>query len=99
MEERCSMELILTHQTKTEIGVICDGHLSHIFDLQPLLLENKKDLMVNAVVYGKKLYEALFPVGTQAQQALVALLDNPPGYLLMVAIDSDLEGIPWEYAY
>src|SRR6266700_3356458 len=101
MEGRRCMELGLTHQTKTQINVSCDGQSqpSHSFDLQKLVLKNDKELIDNPVSYGKKLYEALFPPDTQAQLALTALLDTAPGYLLLVTTDDDLDALPWEYTY
>src|SRR5437764_5409268 len=99
MEERRCMELVLTHQTKTQIGVSCDDQLSHTFDRRTLILKDENDLLDSPVSYGKKLYEALFPPDTLAQHALASILDAPPGYLLLVATDSDLDVIPWEYVY
>src|SRR5215472_5605925 len=72
MEERRRMELVLAHQTKTQISVSCDGQPSHVFDLPTLILEDENDLIDDPVGYGKKLYGALFPLDTRAQRALAA---------------------------
>jgi predicted ATPase len=99
LEEAYTMELILAHQTETQISVTCDGHLSHTFDLQPLLLKDEKLLIDNPVPYGQKLYEALFPPDTSAQHALALMLETTSGHILLVTTDSDLDAIPWEYTY
>src|SRR5450755_3841055 len=93
------MELALEHQIGTQISVACDGQHSHTFDQRTLILKDEREVIDNSVDYGKKLYEALFPPRTLAQRALATILDAPPGYLLLITTDRDLDAIPWEYVY
>src|SRR6266487_2752773 len=99
MEGNFSMELTLMRQVGTRINAICDGQLSHSFDLRLLLLKTGEEIFANPVAYGKQLYEALFPPHTPAHYALATLLGAMPGGLLLVTGDDDLDAIPWEYAY
>jgi hypothetical protein len=62
LEEAYTMELIVAHQTKTQISVICDGSLSHSFDLRPLLLKYEKILIDNPVLYHSKTLQGVVPV-------------------------------------
>jgi CHAT domain len=72
---------------------------SHRVDLQPLLFQNEEEktrsILHDPVAYGKKLYAALFPPNSIAQQALATM----PERLLIVASDPLLDAIPWEYVY
>lgn len=81
------MELILTLQGETEVSVT--------FDPRPLLLKDEQDLQKNPVVYGEKLYNALFPQNTLAQCTLA----TSPERILLVTTSENLDAIPWEYAY
>ncbi len=89
------MELILTLQSETEVSVACDSQPSHTFDLRPLLLKDEQDLQKNPVVYGEKLYNALFPQNTLAQRVLAISSER----ILLVTTSENLDAIPWEYAY
>src|SRR5436309_555114 len=89
------MELLLDHQTQTQIRVTCDGQASHTFDLSPLILSNDEGPPDDVVAYGEALYLALFPLETPARLAL----DNKPERILLVATQSDLDAITWEYLY
>ncbi|GHO49414.1 CHAT domain-containing tetratricopeptide repeat protein [Ktedonospora formicarum] len=92
------MELLLHLQSETEVAVICDGQHSHTFDPQPLHFEEDEESMPlhdDVMAYGKKLYEALFAPGSLARRALA----SRPERLLLVATATELDSIPWEYAY
>jgi tetratricopeptide (TPR) repeat protein len=89
------VELVLALHEKMHIRVTCDDHSSHVADLHPLLFQNEQDIVNDPVAYGKKLYAALFPSNTLAQQALAEI----PERLLLVASDPQLDAIPWEYVY
>jgi tetratricopeptide (TPR) repeat protein len=92
------MELILTHQTETDINVTCDGQYSHGFDLKTLISSKEKELsqpLDDPMAYGEAVYLALFPPGTLARH----VLETMPERILLVTIDNDLDAIPWEYVY
>src|SRR5437879_2254766 len=92
------MELTLSHQTETEITVTCDGQPSHTFDVRTLSLKSEKERphpLDDPVRYGEAAYRALFPPGTHARHAL----ETMPDRILLVSPDTDLDAIPWEYAY
>jgi tetratricopeptide (TPR) repeat protein len=92
------VELILALQKESQIRVTCDDHYSHTTDLHPLLFQNEQDARIifdDPAAYGKKLYAALFPSNTIAQQALADM----PERLLLVAPEPQLDAIPWEYVY
>jgi hypothetical protein len=88
-----------SHFMKRRMRVTCDDHASHSVDLQPLLFQNEEEktrsILHDPVAYGKKLYAALFPPNSIAQQALATM----PERLLIVASDPLLDAIPWEYVY
>lgn len=92
------MELILLSQSEHEVAVTCDGQHSHTFDPQPLQFaenEEKMPLQDDIVAYGKNVYEALFAPGSLARKALA----GQPDRLLLVPTTTELDAIPWEYAY
>ncbi len=92
------MELVLALQQEMQVRMTCDDHFSHTFDLRPLLFHNEQEARIivdDPAAYGRKIYTALFPPGTAAQQALAAL----PERLLLVTPETLLDAIPWEYAY
>lgn len=93
------MELILSRPDRTtwQVDVACDGQHSHTFDVSTLLPGEAKGLphaLVDPVSYGKALYGALFPSESPARLAL----DAHPARLLLVALDEELDALPWEYA-
>ena len=92
------MELILAHQDETQISVTCDGQSSHTFDIRPLRLPAGREyerLMADPVGYGRELYAALFPPGSPAHQTL----EESPERIVLVAVDEDVDALPWEYLY
>lgn len=92
------MELVLTRQSETQISVTCDNQPSHSFDLQTLLLQNKKDeeeLLNDPKTYGRKLFAALFPKETPAYRTLI----GAPDRILLVTTNNDVDAVPWEYTY
>src|SRR5213082_1911008 len=92
-EEQGNMELILAHQTGTQINVNCDGQYSHTFDLQPLILPTGQEaarLLESPNRYGHALYQALFPTETIAHHALA----NSPERILLIITDDNLDAIP-----
>jgi CHAT domain/NACHT domain len=92
------VELVHALQEKSRIRVTCDDHYSHSADLHPLLFQNEQEARIivdDPATYGKKLYTALFPPNSIAQQALAHL----PERLLIVASEPVLDAIPWEYVY
>jgi len=101
-EEGFTIELTLSRQAGTNISVICNGQLSHIFALDMLIPNDDTELLsppANPVAYGKILYQALFPLGTPAQLTLRSTLSMTPARLLLVTTDDDLDAVPWEYIY
>ena len=92
------MELVLALHEETHLSVTCNNIFSHTADLQPLLFQNEEEARImldDPVAYGKKIYHALFPPDTPAQQALAAI----PERLLLVASEPLLDAIAWEYTY
>jgi tetratricopeptide (TPR) repeat protein len=93
------VELVLALHEKTHLRVTYDDRESHLADLHPLLLQNEQAINhaidADPIAYGKKLYAALFPPNSIAQQALAEM----PERLLLVAPDPQLDAIPWEYVY
>jgi tetratricopeptide (TPR) repeat protein len=94
------MELVLTYHSETDVDVMCDGALSHRFELAMVFpIQSSPDMppapLADPVGYGKKVYVALFGVDTAASKALEAL----PERLVIVAADPALHSVPWEYAY
>src|SRR5262245_62083171 len=92
------MELTLTRHAHTQVEVFCDHCLSHTFELLPLLLPKQRVgalLIEDPLGYGRKLYEALFPLRTLARHAL----DRIPSRIVLVTLDDDLDALPWEYTY
>ncbi len=93
------MELSLTAQTDNQIAVTCDDRPSHSFDLSsvvpdPAIPERPPHPLADPVGYGQAIYQALFPSGSPANQALAA----KPTRLLLVT-DTTTDAAPWEYAY
>src|SRR5216110_662559 len=98
MEELNDMELNLAHEIGAQVSVTCNGQHSHTFDLQSLILSKnmeKERILNDPISYGQALYTVLFASGTLAQQALGAT----PRRIVLVAMDEDLDAIPWEYVY
>jgi len=92
------MELILTRQFGSRIAVICNGDLSHTFDLSMLPLTGTDHLPQfrnNPVAYGQAIYHALFLPETLAQRTLESTFER----ILLVTTDNDLDAVAWEYAY
>jgi hypothetical protein len=92
------VELVLTLQEGSQIHVTCNDHSSHTAELYPLLFQSEQEAKIiveDPVCYGKKLYSALFPPNSIAQQALSTM----PERLLIVAPEPLLDAIPWEYVY
>ena len=92
------MELTLVPETATRIRVFCNARYSHTFDLDPLLLKSEEDneeLLEHPEVYGKRLYQALFPSESRAWRSLPAR----PTRILLVPESETLDAIPWEYVY
>ena len=91
------MELTLTRQTGTQVLVTCDNQSSHTFDLLALVPGNNglPYPLDDPIIYGKAIYQALFPQETAAWIALNAR----PERILFVSTDNDIDTIPWEYAY
>src|SRR5579883_971350 len=93
-----SMELTLTRQADTaSVVVSCNGQPSHSFDLRALNPGHNglPQPLADPMTYGKAIFQALFPDGTAARQALDAM----PERILIVALDDELDAVPWEYAY
>ena len=96
--DRHFVELTLTHHTATLISVVCDGRLSHMFDVSiipaPTHASEPPEL-TDPQAYGRAVYQALFPPGTLARSTL----DGQPEWLLLVLTAHDLDAVGWEYAY
>src|SRR5260221_583144 len=92
------MELTLLRQVGTQISVVCDGQLSHTFDLRAIVPDDEKRLVnppTDPVAYGTSLFRVLFPAETSARTAL----DGSPDRILLVTTDNELDAVPWEYTY
>ncbi len=92
------MEIILTRQFGSRIAVICDGQLSHTFDLStlpPTGTDHRSQFLNDPVTYGQAIYRALFQAETAAQHTLDSTLER----ILLVTTDIDLDAIAWEYAF
>src|SRR5579859_3860408 len=89
------MELIITHDTPTEIRVVCDQQDSHTFLLWTIPHPDEQLPFHDPIAYGRKLYKVLFPSDTAARYALA----RSPERILLVAEQADLDAIPWEYLY
>src|SRR2546425_552251 len=94
------MELLLAYQAGAQVSVSCDGRPSHTFDLETLT-PNKSlpQSLDDPQTYGKAIYQALFPHGTPASQALNEELQKISPRILLVTANDDLDAVPWEYAY
>ena len=93
-----SMELTLTRQADgPTVDVACNGQPSHPFDLSALIPGHNglPQPLADPIAYGKAIFQALFPDGTAARQAL----DAAPERILLVALHDELDAVPWEYAY
>jgi tetratricopeptide (TPR) repeat protein len=91
------MELTLERQAGSRVLVTCDKQPSHTFD-SLTLIPGEKGLphpLKDPVAYGQALYTALFPQETLARRALA----HAPDRILLVTTDTDLDAVPWEYAY
>ncbi len=91
------MELTLTRRDGTQVTVTYDGQFSHKFDLLTLFPGEKgpPQPLDDPVVYGKAVYQALFPQETVARRELDAM----PERILLVTTDDSCDTILWEYAY
>lgn len=95
------MELVLTRPTNQTYGVtvICNGQFSHFFNFRLILLSEHQSQppspLSDPTIYGKALYSALFPYKSLALHCL----EGKPERLLLVAMDHELDAIPWEYIY
>ena len=100
VQKEAIMELVLTHHSETEVAVACDGTQSHRFELAKVFpIQATPDAtpapLEDPVGYGKLVYAALFGADTAASKALAGL----PERVVLVAVDPDLQSVPWEYAY
>jgi pentatricopeptide repeat protein len=89
------VELTLTHQTRTRVNVHCDGRFSHAFQLPTLQSYDATASLNHPIVYGIKLYNALFPPASLAQRTIATVTDR----LALVTSEDDIDAIPWEYTY
>jgi tetratricopeptide (TPR) repeat protein len=89
------MELILIHDTPGEILVICDQQRSHTFLLWQIASPDEELPFHDPIAYGRTLHKALFPPNTGARHALAQYPDR----IMLVAEETDLDAIPWEYLY
>lgn len=91
------MELTLTRQTGTQVLVTCDDQSSHTFDLLALVPGNNglPYPLDDPIMYGKAIYQALFPQETAAW----IVLNAKPDRILFVCTDDTIDATPWEYAY
>ena len=99
------LELTLSLKNQAEIEYKLDGtETSHTSKANPLLFKSQQafDAFVrDPRPHGEKLYQALFPEGSPAEEALQALDKAPADERLLVLIPTDpiLDSIPWEYAW
>ncbi len=85
---------------RAKSATLCDGQPSHAFDLLSLFPDDhdpaRPPQPLNApVAYGRAVYAALFPPGTPAVQALARETER----IVLVATDTLVQAVPWEYAY
>ncbi len=96
------MKLDLAFNSAGLVAVTCNAAntISHTFSLQALS-PNEKDPkappqpLEDPVSYGKAVFTALFPPGSDA----AAALDGEQERVLIVAHDSVLDSIPWEFTH
>ena len=90
------MDLTLElEQAPTLFRVLCDGQMSHTFDLLTLVLpesEAVEGMVQEPEIYGKRLSTALFPSDTLARRTL----ERGPTHLLLVAEHAAVAAVPWE---
>lgn len=96
------MELTLTRTSDFQVTVTCDGAPSHTFDLRALTPDaaipgGPPPPLQDPVTYGKSAFQALFPVGSLAAQALAVL--PLPGHILLVTTDDAVQAVPWELTH
>lgn len=94
------MELTLIHEDNNDIAVLCNGQLSHMFDMQmlpppPGAATSSLSPLEDPVAYGSALYEALCAPETLAQQTSAA---KPERFVLTIE-HAPLQALPWEYMY
>ena len=96
------LELTLKHKRNSQAQILLDGKESHKFDLDDLRLSEEETIAFanDPTEYGQKLYNALFQKNSSAEKALRALPKNDVGQrrIILVAEDSVLDSVPWEYA-
>ena len=99
------MEISLAMQSGTTVSVTCDGQTSHTFDLLNLTPDKKitsrpPQPLAKPAEYGRAVYDALFPAKSVASRMLASELKQPAGKqrLLLVASNTSLEAVAWEYA-
>jgi len=95
---RNEMEIILRQQVGLQVLVTCNGQFSHTFDHFPLIPHVENGLLQppdDPIAYGRAIYDALFPEGTLTRRGLEQRSER----ILLVATESDLDAIPWEYVY
>ena len=90
------MDLTLElEQAPTLFRVLCDGQVSHTFDLLTLVFpesEAVEGIVREPEAYGKRLSTALFPSDTLARR----ILERGPTHLLLVARHAAVAAVPWE---
>jgi tetratricopeptide (TPR) repeat protein len=92
---KMEIELTLTQQSPTVVGVTCNGEHSHTFENSAVPEMSEAAILKDPVAYGKVLYQALFPQGTIARRTL----EEMPERLLLVAETDALDAIIWEYLH
>jgi len=81
-----------------QVAVTCNDQPSHTFDLSALIPDKTNGLphpIGDPVVYGTRLYEALFPAQSLAHRVLA----TQPERILLVPVGDALDAIAWEYLH
>ena len=95
------MELSLERQDNSLVRVACDADVSHEFDPASFLPRSDashyyfSEVSDNPLEWGTAIFGALFPANSLAKE----MLELRPDRILLVITDSDLQAVPWEYAY
>lgn len=101
--EPTGLELILERRSDSRFAVIANGAFSHAFDLTEVALTPARfeALVQDPRPYGRRLFAALFPPRSPAQEALAHLrrASGADGALLLVSQDPQAQAVPWEYLY
>ena len=95
------MDITLTITDEGRVQVAVGGTVSHSFDPAPLVPDaqlRERAFVQEPAREGAQLFDALFPPGSVAREALAELdARQEPGHVTLVATHPDAQAIPWEF--